>query len=85
MLPYFALSDFILNILTAFNHRTQKLRRLKKAIWAEKNDYVYRFNKRNARQWIFNDVIEKIMNQVPHPYTVLKTIWACKASSYNLK
>ena len=41
------------------------------------DEYVYRFNKRNARKWIFNDVIEKLMHQVPHPYPVLKTIWAC--------
>lgn len=41
------------------------------------DEYVYRFNKRNARKWIFNDVVEKLMHQVPHPYTVLKTIWAC--------
>jgi transposase-like protein len=43
------------------------------------DEYVYRFNKRNARKWIFNDVIEKLMHQVPHPYSVLKTIWACNA------
>jgi hypothetical protein len=43
------------------------------------DEYVYRFNKRNARKWIFNDVIEKLMHQVPHPYPVLKTIWACNA------
>ena len=43
------------------------------------DEYVYRFNKRNARKWIFNDVIEKLMHQVPHPYPVLKTIWAYNA------
>ena len=43
------------------------------------DEYVYRFNRRNARKWIFNDVIEKLMHQVPHPYPVLKTIWACNA------
>lgn len=43
------------------------------------DEYVYRFNKRNARKWIFNDVIEKLMHQAPHPYPVLKTIWACNA------
>lgn len=38
------------------------------------DEYVYRFNKRNARRWIFNDVIAKLMNQIPHPYQVLKTL-----------
>lgn len=41
------------------------------------DEYVFRFNKRNARRWIFNDVVNKLMNQIPHPYAVLKTIWAC--------
>jgi hypothetical protein len=43
------------------------------------DEYVYRFNRRNARKWIFNDVVQKLMQQVPHPYSVLKTIWACNA------
>ncbi len=43
------------------------------------DEYVYRFNKRNARKWIFNDLVEKLMHQIPHPYPVLKTIWACNA------
>ena len=40
------------------------------------DEYVFRFNKRNARKHIFNDVVNKLMNQIPHPYAVLKTIWA---------
>ena len=40
------------------------------------DEYVYRFNKRNARRWIFNDIIAKLMNQIPHPYQVLKTLCA---------
>ena len=43
------------------------------------DEYVYRFNRRNARKWIFNDLIQKLMHQVPHPYLVLKSIWACNA------
>jgi transposase-like protein len=43
------------------------------------DEYVYRFNKRNARRWIFNDVVAKLMNQIPHPYQVLKT--ACAYST----
>lgn len=40
------------------------------------DEYVYRFNKRNARGWIFNDVVAKLMNQIPHPYPLLKKIYA---------
>ena len=40
------------------------------------DEYVYRFNKRNIREWIFNDVICKLMHQTPHPYPVLKAICA---------
>ncbi len=38
------------------------------------DEYVYQFNKRNIRKWIFNDVVCKLMNQIPHPYSVLKVI-----------
>ena len=41
-----------------------------------RDEYVYRFNKRNARKWIFNDVIRKMMNQIPYPYPGLKTLCA---------
>jgi len=40
------------------------------------DEYVYRFNKRNCRKWIFNDVIKKLIHQVPHPYPVIKTLCA---------
>ena len=39
-------------------------------LYAYLDEYVYRFNKRNARKWIFNDVIKKLMHQVPHPCPV---------------
>lgn len=38
--------------------------------------YTYRFNKRHARKWIFNDLIDRLMNQIPHPYPVLKRLCA---------
>ena len=38
------------------------------------DEYVYRFNKRNIRKWIFNDVVCRLMNQIPHPYSTLKAI-----------
>lgn len=40
------------------------------------DEYVYRFNKRNIRKWIFDDVVSRLMHQIPHPYSVLKTICA---------
>ncbi len=42
------------------------------------DEYVYRFNKRNARRWIFNDVVKKLMHQIPQPYQALK-----KACAYS--
>ncbi len=38
------------------------------------DEYTYRFNRRNARKWIFNDVIGKLMHQIPHPYPILKNL-----------
>ena len=32
----------------------------------------YRFNKRNMRKWLFNDIIGRMMHQFPHPYQYLK-------------
>lgn len=43
-------------------------------LFAYTNEYEYRFNKRNMRQWLFNDVVERLMNQFPHPYLYLKTL-----------
>jgi hypothetical protein len=40
------------------------------------DEYKYRFNKRNLRQWLFNDLIGRMMHEVPHPYPVLKTLSA---------
>ena len=35
------------------------------------DEYVYRFNKRNARKWIFNDLINKLMNDIPYTYSTI--------------
>ena len=35
----------------------------------------YRFNKRNMRKWLFNDIIGRIMHQFPHPHQYLKTLY----------
>ena len=43
-------------------------------LFAYTDEYEYRFNKRNMRKWLFNDIIERLMNQIPHPYKYLKTL-----------
>jgi len=41
--------------------------------------YVHecRFNKRNMRKCLFNDIIAGMMHQFPHPYQYLKTLCVC--------
>ena len=43
-------------------------------LFAYTDEYEYRFNKRNMRDWLFNDVVIRLMNQIPHPYNYLKTL-----------
>ena len=40
------------------------------------DEYVFRFNRRNKRESIFNAVIDRMMQQIPHPYKVIKKICA---------
>jgi hypothetical protein len=51
----------------------------KEYLFAYSHEYQYRFNKRNMRKWLFNDVIVRLMNQFPHPYLYLKTLCAYSA------
>ena len=46
----------------------------KEYLFAYSNEYEYRFNRRNMRKWLFNDVTRRMMNQFPHPYNYLKTL-----------
>ena len=46
----------------------------KEYLFAYSNEYEYRFNRRNMRKWLFNDVVGRMMNQIPHPYPYLKTL-----------
>ena len=46
----------------------------KEYLFAYSNEYQYRFNRRNMRKWLFNDVVRRMMNQIPHPYSYLKTL-----------
>ncbi|HEY8660850.1 MAG TPA: IS1595 family transposase [Hanamia sp.] len=43
-------------------------------LFAYTDEYEYRFNKRNMRKWLFNDVVKRLMNQIPYPYNYLKTL-----------
>jgi transposase-like protein len=45
-------------------------------LFAYADEYVFRFNRRNNRKMIFHKLIHEMMNQIPHPYPVLKTIIA---------
>lgn len=43
-------------------------------LFAYADEYVFRFNRRNNRKGLFNNVLVKMMNQIPHPYPVLKAL-----------
>jgi predicted nucleic-acid-binding Zn-ribbon protein len=48
----------------------------KHLLFAYLDEYKYRFNKRNMRQWIFDNIINRMMHNIPHPYPILKTLCA---------
>jgi len=48
----------------------------KHLLFAYLDEYKYRFNKRNMRKWIFDNLIGRMMNNIPHPYPILKTLCA---------
>lgn len=43
-------------------------------LFAYTDEYEYRFNRRNMRNFLFNDVMVRLMNQIPHPYNYLKKL-----------
>lgn len=57
------------NWLRGIHHKCSK-----KHLHAYLDEYKYRFNKRNMRPWIFNDLIGRLMQNEPKPYPVLKAI-----------
>ena len=57
------------NWLRGIHHKCSK-----KHLHAYLDEYKYRFNKRNMRPWIFNDLIGRLMQTEPKPYPVLKAI-----------
>lgn len=44
-------------------------------LFAYADEYVFRFNHRNNRKAIFHKVIANMMHQIPHPYTIIKTLY----------
>jgi transposase-like protein len=59
------------NWLRGIHHKCSK-----QHLFAYADEYVFRFNRRNNRKVIFHKLISKMMNQIPHPYSVLKTLFA---------
>ena len=51
------------NWLRGIHHKCSK-----QHLHAYLNEYVYRFNRRNKRGYLFNEVIAKMMHHIPHPY-----------------
>lgn len=58
------------NWLRGIHHKCSK-----QHLFAYADEYVFRFNRRNNRKAIFQKVIDKMMNQIPHPYPVLKILY----------
>lgn len=48
----------------------------KEYLFAYIDEYIYRFNKRNMREWLFGDIVQRLMHQVPHNYQTLKALCA---------
>jgi hypothetical protein len=59
------------NWLVGIHHRWSK-----QHLFAYVDEYVFRFNRRNNRKDIFNSVIGCMMQQIPHPYPVIKKLCA---------
>jgi len=59
------------NWLVGIHHRWSK-----QHLFAYVDEYVFRFNRRNNRKNIFNSIIGCMMQQIPHPYPVIKKLCA---------
>lgn len=57
------------NWLVGIHHKWSK-----QHLHAYADEYIFRFNRRNARKNIFNAAIGRMMHQIPHPYRVIKTL-----------
>ncbi len=59
------------NWLRGIHHKCSK-----EHLFAYADEYVFRFNRRNSRKTIFHKVVGRMINQTPHPYSLLKTLCA---------
>jgi len=59
------------NWLVGIHHKWSK-----QHLFAYADEYVFRFNRRNKRKDIFNDLIDRMMHQIPHPYPIIKRLCA---------
>lgn len=57
------------NWLRGIHHKCSK-----QHLFAYADEYVFRFNRRNNRKVIFHKLVSKMMNQIPHPYPLLKAL-----------
>lgn len=59
------------NWLVGIHHKWSK-----EHLFAYVDEYIFRFNRRNERKNIFNNVIDRMMQQIPHPYPVIRKLCA---------
>lgn len=57
------------NWLRGIHHKCAK-----QYLFAYIAEYEYRFNHRNMREYLFNDILKRIINQIPHPKKYLKSL-----------
>jgi ISXO2-like transposase domain/Transposase zinc-ribbon domain len=60
------------NWLRGIHHKCSK-----EHLHAYLKEYVYRFNRRNKRKYLFNEMIVKMMNDIPNPYNYLISKCGC--------
>lgn len=59
------------NWLVGVHHKWSK-----RHLFAYLDEYVFRFNRRNNRKNIFNQLIKRMMHQIPHPYKTIESLCA---------
>lgn len=62
------------NWLRGIHHKCSK-----EHLHAYLKEYVFRFNKRNRRKYLFHEIIQRMMNSFPHPYKYIIRHCACYA------
>lgn len=62
------------NWLRGIHHKCSK-----EHLHAYLKEYVFRFNRRNKRRYIFHELVVRMMNNIPHPYNYLINKCGCYA------